>query len=451
MRRSSTALLLALSSSLFTAACSDTGVVASGATAPSERSSVSSAAAVSTACDYDVMRTTALSYFTSGGDPVFTFINDMQSASAHGLQAATDASWQITRAVASGRLTSRVTSAAAGKAFVSAVFNCTTLVGNSASPDTLQQKEAAEYADFISNAELILQQGLFAVRDGNSTVSAAALLSVNGTRTFAAPKWGVEAIGGAWPTAATGVAYLVYGYPSLFSITDVTPATAINTNNGVSPSAYNAFTLGSLPTAQPKLPLRVGVCRPAAGSSTANRLLHFTSIQVNESPTQLCGAVNPTSLDVPADYSSLHGIGAYLAALVSPRLLYAQDVLSIGGHVSDWSPFTTATLTSGNLSITFATQPTNSNVRTSETIDVLVALKGLPVPGVAVKLNLFNNKGVPAGAGFTPKDEVVTNSDGIARFSVTFTKAGGYTIVATGVLSPVNITSPSSNLFNIKN
>lgn len=441
MRRSSVALLVALSSSLFTAACSDTSVVASRATAPSERASVNNAAAPG-GCSFTTVSKTANGYFASRTDPVFTMISAVQTAAKTDIASATAASWPILRRVADVRLTSTVGSAAAGKTFLTALLACTNLNGDA--------------TDFLAHADSVLASGMLAVRTGGDTKPAAAMLNdkSTGVRSFAEPTWGVEPIGGSWPVASvTGTtSYLAYGYPIKVPLTDVTAATAINTNGT---GSYNGFELGTLPASQDKETLRVGICKAAGDLTSRNRLIHDGSIQgVNENPASLCLLSGPTADAGP--YLSMRGIGGYLASLFSPGSLYAQDGVGfIGGHVSDWSPFTSATLTSSNVVLTFSKISGAHVDQFVPPFTVTVKVGTRVIPGVDVTLTLANNSGLPAGAEFTAgsKLTVRTLADGIAKFdSVAFHKAGGYTITATGNIGGLLTNAIISNpVFNIKN
>jgi hypothetical protein len=152
----------------------------------------------------------------------------------------------------------------------------------------------------------------------------------------------------------------------------------------------------------------------------------------------------------------MRGIGGYLASLFSPTMLYAQDGVGfIGGHVSDWSPFTSATLTSSNVLLTFS-KITGAHVDVPVppfTVTVKVGTRG--IPGVDVTLTLANNSGLPAGAEFTAGSKLTatTSTDGVATFdNVAFHKAGGYTITATGNIGGLMTNTIISNpVFNIKN
>jgi hypothetical protein len=390
------------------------------------------------------METAAQGYFSSSRDVVFQTIEQMEAArNTHQTAAANDFGFVMLREVADKRLTSGVNalSTAAGAAFVIDVLRCTTLTfPPAAAPDVKQT--------FLDNLALILDAGVFDVRGGlgDATISAAAYLSVGGVRTLAAPHWGVERHPN-WPTNGH---FLVYGFPTLNPNTVIDPATNLNTNGS---TTYNSFEIGTIPDSHPKTGLLVGVCYSSVtGTTAANRLIHNNSdLFDNSPPTYLCST----------PVASLESAKWYARALqravsmLAPKTAHAMqgDGANIGGLPDGWSPFSTALIVGSNVGTAFATQPVNTSVGTQIPVVVRAMTNGIPVPGVAITLNVVNNNGVPAGAviiGGPPT--ATTNGQGYATFNVAVNKPGGYNFVASGAMSTVVTTNGITSLrFNVKN
>jgi hypothetical protein len=430
MRRSIVALLPVL------------GLVALGAcsggdrdtTAPrsiSPKATVSASLTTAFSCDFSAMKTDARAFFASSRDPVFTLISDMSSAyKTGGASGATSKGLDILARVAQVRLTSAQGGTAdAGGLFVNDVVGCTTLV-----PPTPDDFDAAA----------ALGRGIFEVR--GDAPAAPAALAYNATRGSslltgaASPLWGVEGTWPASPLLPTNNRYLVYGYPK-------------GTSSDV---RVTGFELGTLPTTVNVKGLTVGVCSAPVTSNgtTANLLVHSATNILLLQGTHFCVG------HIAMGESPVGAFARRLASLLSPRSLFAQSSFDgIGGLPDGWSPFTLGSYVGSDITLHFDVQPSNGTVNTNISPIVTVSATragGLPVPPVVVTLAIYGNNGTPAfiinNIATTTSDGV--NSVGIAKFdTLQFTKAGGYTIIATGSVggAPVGTQSVLSALFNIKN
>ena len=450
MRRLPVALL-SLGVSVLVAACSTDN----GTTAPRSISSRQASADVHPAtstCDFSAVTADARAFFKKGSDPVFGYINDMQSAFNKkvngGATAATPFVWPILKQIATERLTAAQGGTADnGAQLVIDAFNCTTYSAD---------LRLLAGGDFVLNGSLAISAGIFEVRgDAANAAPARAYLSSNG-RVAATPVWGVQAPTSGWPT--TGGAFLIYGYPKLLNASGV--ATFINTNG---PTSYDAFELGKIPTHAVD-GLLVGICTKAVtsdnGTLKAGLLVHASQRQLNASPTTLCN----TAI-VSTEKSWTSRVKNLVASVLSPAAAIAQDFsASIGGLPSDWSPFTTGTVLPGKIYLSFSTQQTDGTVNTPLTVVVQATDSSVspPVgaPVVVITLSIAGNNGQPAmfkktsDGSVSSTATVVTDASGSASFSgYTLTKAGGYTITATGSVGGVApaANSITSALFNIQN
>jgi hypothetical protein len=467
MRRFPVALI-PLGLSLALAACGrDQTTSPRSITAGQRSSAVSVTPVAGDACGFDDMKSYARAFFKSGSDPAFKFITDMQAAygtgGEAGIVAATPYAWKIFKDIATVRLTSaQAGTSTDGANLVIEVANCTTVL----TKVTTAGRVAAVPADFTSaNLALSLSDGIFEVRGDNATAAPARAYLNSGGRVEAAPIWGVEPKAGTlWPASSP---FLIYGYPQDYNATDI--ATYINTNGPAGSTAYDGFGLSRIPLSQSVSGLLVGICKkalvaavPATNTPAAVRLLVHSSVnQVNASPsTALCTTITASN--------TLTGrLMQRLATVLSPAPLFAQDGdTRIGGLPSDWSPNTTGTVTPSDVYLYFSTPQSDGTVNTALDVVVLATegvannpAAGTAVSGVVVTLSIAGNNGQPAffkdGSGnLTSTATAVTDGNGHASFSdYTLTKAGGYTIGASGSVGGLAATKNSltSTMFNIQN
>jgi hypothetical protein len=399
-------------------------------------------------CDFALITNDAKTFFATGNDPVFALITSMQTFyAAANYTDATNSGWDIQARIAAARLTSAQQGTPSdGFKLSTDVFSC---MGSSPTA-TIQVP-----LDFKNYGALALQEGVFEVRGGatDATGPAAAYLK-NGTRVFTTPRWGVE---GTWPTA--NGRFLVYGYPSTVTAF-LTGAPTINQNSTTPPAiAYNAINMGTVPAGAEKGAsplLTVGICGvPAPGTGQAVTLAHFStsaSVLAAVTPSTLCTFTATFTL------SPLQIVTKTLASLFTVQPAYALgDGFNIGGLPSDWSPFTSGQSSTGNFALTFSTQPPAVGFTSKPTIfEVTATTKDeggnfVPAEGVTVTVTIAGNNGLPATFDGSPSVSGVTGPDGIAHFSTKITKAGGYTISASGSLAAGASATTTSMFFNIKN
>lgn len=455
MRRISVALAVGGTSLLVASCMSDKDSTSPRSVAPGNRASMSTV--TSTTCDYNsTMKGLARDYFNGGStrNAVLSLVTQMSNATKAADRQA--AAFSIMKQVATARLTSATTTAAAGGLFVDYVLGCADL-------DT---------SLLSTNTALVLSSGIFEVRGGTddaTTPAAAQLKNSSSVKALAAPRWGVEATlaNNAWSTHPTKTSsYLVFGYPFPATAEDgVGAPVAINTNEIGAPS-YNAFELGTVPAgAEAGNSLRVGLC-VSAGTLTGdvNLFFHSDAIQVNTSPSFCTGTISGLSSLAPQSWFSR------LASVFAPKALVAQDFdFKLGGLPSGWSPFHSGSLKPSNTNLGFLTAPADGFVNVIQG-NVVVAVtvpstdpkapSGTTVPapaGIQVTLKIAGNNGAPAtfsANGQTGKSvTAVTTTGGIATFTdFSVSKAGGYLATVTGSLGGFAATqSTTTTMFWIKN
>jgi hypothetical protein len=163
----------------------------------------------------------------------------------------------------------------------------------------------------------------------------------------------------------------------------------------------------------------------------------------------LSGVVRPSS----------RGIFAFarrLVNLVAPQTLYAvSHTGGRGGTAGSISHFDFEAI--NQVVVEFLVEPVNpvANLTVNPPVEVRALGDGNPMAGVRITLTAIpqiTNKG--KGAGVSGNIPVVTGSDGIAKFTnLKFTKAGVYSLQATGVVQGVpaitNIVPDNSATFNV--
>ena len=381
------------------------------------------------ACDptFVAIKNTAGDFFSSKRDVAFDLIAGMtKDYKAGGQSQATSKGLDILARVAAARLTSAQKSGSDGGPLVNNVIACTDL------RNTLPNN---------FDPSLALARGIFEIRgDGASTDPA---FAYNGLRDEtapidpyqggAAPLWGIE---GAWPTTGR---YLVYGYP-LGAGSDV---------------RVDGFELGRLPTTINVNGLAVAVCASAvdAGLTTANLLEHNSTDVLLTHNASFCTG----HMFVGA--ARTNPVMQRLVELLTPKVAIAQSRDEfIGGLPDGWSPFKVKHFTNSSAGLTFSLQPGNTNVNTAVHVEVTAA--GTTAP-VVVTLSIFGNNGDPTTLevsdghdGWIPKPFLTAVTvNGVASFDYAYSKAGGYTLQATGSIGGTFVSTQStlSNLFQIKN
>ena len=461
MRRKSAALLMFVGSVILSA-CTGRDSTSPRGVAP-DQANYATSPGPSATCDFNAIKTAARNYFTSQQDSAFTYDQALQKAYNGGLDGnATNVGWQIGRLVARERLTSATTNGAAGSVYLIDVMRCMSDVRG-----TVPYASLTIPSDFMNNAALILDSGIWDIRTGGATgAPTLGKVKAGGTRAFGAPRWGVETQTSAttWPGSIT---YAVFGYPIKVGTPLLNSPTNINTNDdllttyvGAGTAPFNAFELGSVPDDLPRDGLRVGMCAysdPTANDGQENLLVHNNSqILPTDSPNQMCSSgLIAAAAVAPTWYAS---IVHRAASVFTPQVAFAQisDCSTcIGGLPSDWSPFGPGTLTASGIVLSVVQQPANSFVDSTNTIVVKATFSGQAAPGVKIdSITVANNSGSPAGAVIGTSNITTTSftaADG--TFTITFTvrKAGGYLVSVWSSLDGGQILPATSNQFQVQN
>lgn len=416
------------------------------ATAPpaSSHADLQSGATLTLVCNFNQTKSDARAFFSSGSDPVFSIIRDMQSAyGAGGGSAATPRGFDVLQQIAAARGTTRQSgTAASGNALTKDVLACMSVGPIPGNFD-------------VTSA---LASGVYEVRGGTTDAASPALaaLASAGQKSAASPVWGIESLS-SWGARFNGLAtrFLVYGAPlSVSSFT--TEPVALDANN----AAATGFDIATIPV-MPGLSfvnadgtpgqVRVGICIPQTSGTNPNRLLHVgataTSI-LNLSVPSFCSTV------ASATPSGARGVFAALVrdaiALVLPTPAYAFSIGGVGSLPSGLSPFGAVQVNASSVGLTFAQQPSNGSI--SAPISPPVAVKattssGTPVGGAVVTLTVIGNNGINAAV---TGNVATTNDLGVATFpALMVTKAGGYTIQASGSIAGGSTATATSLLFNV--
>lgn len=411
---------------------------------PAPRADVQSGATLTLVCNFNQTKSDARAFFSSGSDPVFSIIRDMQSLyGTGGAAAATPRGFDVLQQIAAARGTTRQGGTAAnGNALTKDVLACMSVGPIPASFDVTAA----------------LGAGVYEVRGGTTDAVSPALaaLAAAGQKSPASPEWGIESLS-SWGARFNGVGtrFLVYGAPLAVSAFTSEPP-ALDANN----AAATGFDISTIPV-MPGLSfvnadgtpgqVRVGICIPQTTGTNPNRLLHAGAT-----------ATSILDLSVPSFCSTLasaspSGVRGVFAALVRqaitfvlPTPAYAFSIGGVGSLPSGLSPFGPIQVSASSVGLTFTQQPSNGSI--SAPISPPVTLKattssGTPVGGVVVTLTVIGNNGINAAV---TGNVATTNDLGIATFAnLMVTKAGGYTIQASGSIGGGSTGTATSLLFNV--
>jgi len=454
MRRTSVALSLVGVSIALAACTSDRDSTSPRSIAPGSLS----ATILPASCVPNNISNTAKNYFPRN-DAVFDSIATMKgvlSSTSSTVQATPSGFAVLARTATVRRKGVQTGTNVQGAAFVNAVLGCMS-VGTA--PAAFDPTKA-------------LGNGIFEVRTGgvNEGFAVAFTALTAKTTTVPSPEYGAEAAtpssAPVWPSTSGMPGtnrFLVYGYP-------------LGTNNDV---LTDGFELGSLPVANatsgPTVniaanPLAVGICASSSvagsnGSVTARLLLHNNSEYLNLQKLGFCSQ----TITVGSSTSWLRALPSRMLALINPTTLFAQDATDnfIGGLPSGWSPNVIKGFVNTDITLSFYQQPVNAQLQqTTEQIIVQAVTTADVMPPANIRLTIANNQGSPAflttSLGGTPQSFVdvpltLQTINGVtgyfAQYTIGFTKAGGYTLTATGFIGGGGVATPSviSNLFNVKN
>ena len=436
MRHSYLASLITVASVAALAACGETPTSTRDA-----HVSRATTAPLALSCDINGLKTNARAYASSNQDPLFTIIGELQQLVKRGPTAAgTDKAFDGLAQLAAIRGTSAQRSSATGS-----VFNALTLgfVG------CMESYISTNVPGDFSVVGALSPGWMYEVRGKASDAPAGAY------ERGESPYWAAEAPQG-WSVAATSQAkrFLIYGYRLTdFLTTDPTVGSAFEVAT-IPTIASGKLTLGS--------DLTIGQCEVQLTSTL--RVQHEQSI-LRE--TDLSCAAPPsfaTLSTAPGSngFSPLR-LAQHVLDLFAPRTLNATMIIgSVGGGRSVLSPFAVIDMQSVQLAFVHGvadgaiSQPLADTSGNPAQVRVST-LNGSPLSGATVTLSIAGNSSSIAffqdgSAGATTTVSRITDSNGLVTFdNVRLTKAGGYTIAASGSFDGVAGTSVLSNSFNIQN
>ncbi|HEX5439206.1 MAG TPA: Ig-like domain-containing protein [Gemmatimonadaceae bacterium] len=439
-----TRAVLLLASAAALAACGESSNSVTG-TAPHVRADVAPSALTLT-CDIQALKANARDYSASNRDPLFTIIGDLQSLSKDGPNpAATDKAFDGLARLAAMRGTSAQSSDATGTEFNALT---TGFLGCMESDIT-----ATVPSDFT--VEGALSPGwLYEVR-GKDAVDGADGVYERG----ADPFWGAEAPAG-WGASISATSqahrFLIYGS----RITDFL------TNDPTVGSEFELHTIPTLGSGVLSLssPLLIGLCdvdvTPTLRVQHVSDVLPLQSLVCSGPPafasattttSRLLATLNPLSMTKSA------------VEFFAPRTANAAfRIGSVGGGVSELSP--SAVIDMRSVVLQFVHPVADGQVSTpladgdGNPVQVAVTTQGgTPLHGVVVTLAIAGNESSIAffQDGTAAASDMVTRTtgaDGLATFTgVHLTKAGGYTLTATGAFDGVAGAPTLSNSFNMQN
>ena len=436
MRHPYLASLLAVASVAALAACGETPTSSRNA-----RVARATTAPLALSCDINALKTNARDFASSNRDPLFTVIGDLQQLVKSGpTVAGTDKAFDGLARLAAMRGTTAQSSTATGTA-----FNALTLgfLG------CMESYIAANVPGDFSVAGALNPGWMYEVRGKASDDAAGAY------ERGESPYWAAEAPQG-WTVASTSVAkrFLIYGYRLTdFLTTDPTVGSAFEVST-IPTIASGGLTLGS--------PLIIGQCNVDLTSTL--RVQHEESILTL---SELACATPPTFASLSTGSGANGSFPLRLAQraldLFTPRTLDAAMIIgSVGGAGSVLSPFAVIDMQSVQLGFV---SPVANGVTSQPLADAsgnpvqvrVTTQNGSPLGGVVVTLSIAGNSSSVAffqDGSAAPSATVTrtTGADGLATFNnVLLTKAGGYTLVATGAFDGVAGAPVLSNLFNIQN
>jgi hypothetical protein len=373
-----------------------------------------SAVVLPTGCDFTVMKQDAKGYFRSGNDPVYTLIQNWSGSN----RTKPDTTFK--------RQGFDVLAYVGQVAGNSAVVTADTVAG-----DTFV-RDVATCLGFVMPAGTFTSalggNGMFAVPVASDAVTS------RGT-----PLYGVEPTA-TW-VASTGQArFLMYGAPTSYN-------SFSNEQAALDPAA-GAYDLNTLPahlTFSP--PIHGGTCADVTSGNTV--LQHEQEI------------LAPVGLTFcPTGFSSSRGsergvfaLARRLSEWLAPRPAYATTLVlkTPGGSLGGLSPIGPVVVNGATVKIAFVVEPSNGTINKDIKPPIVVSAKtanDTPLDGVSIKLTVYNNQGTPVKFS---GDSTATTAGGLATFDhFQTTKAGGYTIVATGTIFGTTTKADTSTLFNVQ-
>jgi len=202
----------------------------------------------------------------------------------------------------------------------------------------------------------------------------------------------------------------------------------------------------------------VGLCLDD-GTFPTSMVVENTAVLPFQAVTFLPTGCSNTALLESGGGSSLAGIARFGAELFGPRPLWAATTVSpgglggsTGGIGSEFGPLDLSE--TGGVTLAFIQQPPATvKVDQQFTVTVKATTSGAAVGGVSVKLEQFNDNGVPAV--LTGPNPVVTDESGVATFILSLNKPGAYRLQTTTQTTVVGrpaiaVTGTQSQRFNVK-
>ena len=398
----------------FMAACGVAAVVACSddrpATNPTMPPRRVSADVAPAGCDFNLMKQHAKGYFLAGNDPVYTLLNDWSALNKTGTTTAfKQKGFDILSYVGSVAGNSAVVGAAsAGDLFVDDVLVC------------------LEFPTNVDFTGALGPNGMFAVPVGSAAVTS------RGT-----PLYGVEPTA-PWDSSSGQAQFLLYGAPRNYSFSNEQAALD---------SAYDLNTIPPHLTFSP--PIHGGTCAEVADANT-----------VMQHENEILQAVALTFC--PTGFSSSRGTERGVFALArrlsnwfTPRPAYAAATMVAvkppGGALGGLSPIGPVVVNAATVKLTFVVQPSNGTINKDIKPPVVVSAvtaNGTPLDGVKITLSVLNNQGVPIQVS---GNVATTTAGGLATYEhLQTTKAGGYTILASGSIFSTATKTATSVLFNVQ-
>jgi hypothetical protein len=392
-------------------------------------------------CDINGLKSNARAYAVSKQDPLFTIIGELQQLVKKGpTEAGTDKAFDGLARLAAMRGTTAQLSTATGTTFDALTLG---FLG------CMESYISANVPGNFSVAGALSPGWMYEVRGKVSDAAAGAY------ERGESPYWAAEAPLG-WTVASASVAkrFLIYGYRLTdFLTTDPTVGSAFEVAT-IPTIASGKLTLGSQ--------LTIGQCEVELTNTL--RVQHQQSILKEE---DLACAAPPAfaSLSVAPGSNSFSPLRLAQHALdiFTPQTLNAAMIIgSVGGGRSVLSPFAVVDMQSVQLAFVHGiadgaiSQPLADTSGNPAQVRV-ATLNGSPLSGATVTLSIAGNSSSIAffqdgSAAASATVSRTTDANGMATFdNVRLTKAGGYTIAASGSFDGVPGTSVLSNMFNTQN
>lgn len=391
------------------------------------------------ACDFTALRADARGYARTGGDLLFTIINELQDAKNARRPVAGVVDDKVFDGLARMAAIRGTSDQKTGVDDQGVIFN--NLVHRflgCASADVRANVLEADFAGALGDG------WMFEVRGKNSDpvgprddpTGVAYQRGAAGAKYW----WGVEPTAASWNAAITAAAplakrVLVYGYPTDFFTIPGALGTSFDTRT-VPRIAKDVFGLA----------VKVGLCvydaeDPETLITPTQRVNHDHTFY--QKLTLTCGTDAPTYIAAGAP-SPLNSLTQYALSLFSPKPAYAATVFfggSIAAAPSELSPSAVYDLGLANLAFndrTIKDTRVNTELKT-ESGDVLKVIATGPgdkvLPDIDIKLEIAGNESTisffKVGSATSYFVSRKTNASGVASFDgVGVTKAGGYTLSA---------------------